>query len=154
MSLELQQDEVEGIIILILRGRLVAGEAVNALRDEIAKIVQGVNTQDENQTNGAKNVILNLKHVTYIDSSGLGALIASHSTIRHNGGDLRLLQLSKRSAQLLILTKLTTVFQIFDDEEAAINSFFAGREVKPFDILEFVKSQELVTDDDKEIEPA
>jgi anti-sigma B factor antagonist len=69
------------------------------------------------------------------------------------GGDLRLLKLSKRSAQLLILTKLTTVFQIFDDEEAAVNSFFAGREVKPFDILEFVKSQEEQEEDDEQPEP-
>lgn len=55
---------------------------------------------------------------------------------------MKLLHLSKRSAELLILTKLSTVFEMFDDEQAAVNSFFPGREVRRFDILEFVKSQE------------
>jgi anti-sigma B factor antagonist len=146
MPLELQQREVEGITIMDLRGRLVAGEEVNALREAIDAIARQTNPPDQ-----AKNVILNLKQVSYIDSSGLGALIAGHSEMQEAGGDLRLLKLSKRSAQLLILTKLTTVFQIFDDEQAAINSFFVGREVKPFDILEFVKSQE--EEDDAQPEP-
>jgi anti-sigma B factor antagonist len=149
MSLELQQREVEGIMILDLRGRLVAGEAANALQDEVTAIAR-----EKNLADGARNVILNLRHVNFIDSSGLGALIACHTTMTGAGGDLRLLKLSKRSAQLLILTKLTTVFQIFDDEEAAVNSFFAGREVKPFDILEFVKSQEEQEEDDEQPEPA
>ena len=137
MPLELQQREVEGITIVDLRGRLVAGEEVNAFREAIDAIARQAKSAD-----AAKNIILNLKQISYIDSSGLGALIAGHNEMTDVGGDLRLLQLSKRSAQLLILTKLTTVFQIFDDEQAAINSFFVGREVKPFDILEFVKSQE------------
>jgi anti-sigma B factor antagonist len=153
MSLELQQAEVEGIIILTLRGRLVAGEAVSVLFDEITAIAKHGSIQNENTPEQARNVILNLKYVTYIDSSGLGALIGSHTLMTKAGGDLRLLQLSKRSAQLLILTKLTTVFQIFDNQEAAVNSFFAGREVKPFDILEFVKSQEDQEESDEEPEP-
>jgi anti-sigma B factor antagonist len=143
MPLELQQREVEGITIVDLRGRLVAGEEVEALRDAIA--------HQTDSPDSSKNIILNLKQVSYIDSSGLGALIAGHSLMTDVGGDLRLLKLSKRSAQLLILTKLTTVFQIFDDEQAAINSFFVGREAKPFDILEFVKSQE--EEDDTQPEP-
>lgn len=152
MSIDLQQREVEGITILALRGRLVAGSAIDTLRDAIAVVAGGKSEQEDGQDH-ARNVILNLKHVTYIDSSGLGALIYSRTTITNTGGDLRLLKLSKRSAQLLILTKLTTVFQIFDNEEAAVNSFFAGREVKPFDILEFVKSQE-EEEDDAESKPA
>ena len=139
MPLELQQREVEGITILDLRGRLVAGGEFSVLRDAMDAIAR--------QADSDKNIILNLKQVSYIDSSGLGALIAGHGQMTEAGGDLRLLKLSKRSAQLLILTKLTTVFQIFDDEQAAINSFFVGREVKPFDILEFVKSQEHEEDD-------
>lgn len=146
MSFELQQRAVEGITILDLRGRLVAGEPPIALRDGIAAIAH-----QKGELENAKNVILNLKQITYIDSSGLGALIASHTTVTHAGGDLRLLNLSKRSAQLLILTKLTTVFQIFDDEQAAVNSYLRASEVRPFDILEFVKSQE---DAAEEPEPA
>jgi anti-sigma B factor antagonist len=145
MAFELQQREVEGIRILDLRGRLTAGELGQALQNEVTAIVQQKVTPET-----VKNVILNLKQVTFIDSSGLGALIACHTITAENGGSLRLLKLSKRSAQLLILTKLTTVFQIFDDEEAAVNSFFAEREVKPFDILEFVKSQE---EEDEKPEP-
>jgi anti-sigma B factor antagonist len=132
MNFESHERNVEGIIILDLRGRLVAGETA-LLRERLSDL-----KDQKNQI----NVILNLKNVDFIDSSGLGTLIAGHSIIAQGGGDLRLLNLSKRSAQLLILTKLTTVFQIFDDEQAAVNSFFAGREVKRFDILEFIKSQE------------
>ncbi len=145
MSFELQQRDVEGITILDLRGRLVAGEPLVLLRDEIAAIAR-----QKTEPETPRNVILNLKQVTYIDSSGLGALIASHATITHAGGGLRLLNLSKRSAQLLILTKLTTVFQIFDDEQAAVNSYLRSSEVKPFDILEFVKSQEDVDEEEPE----
>jgi len=146
MSFELQRREVEGITILDLRGRLVAGEPVGALQDEVTGIAQ----QKSNPDN-ARNVILNLKQVTYIDSSGLGALIACHTTITDAGGDLRLLKVSKRSAQLLVLTKLTTVFQIFDDEQIAVNSYLRTGETNTFDILEFVKSQD---EDSETPEPA
>ncbi len=143
MSFDLQPREVEGITILDLHGRLVAGEPVGALREEVKSIKEQHSKPDH-----ARNVILNLKDVTYIDSSGLGALIAAHSAITETGGDLRLLKLSKRSAQLLILTKLTTVFQIFDNEQAAINSYLRTDEPNTFDILEFVKSQEGVEAED------
>jgi anti-sigma B factor antagonist len=148
MSFELQQREVNGVKILDLSGRLVAGEAAAALRDKVTAI-----TQQKDKPDADRNVILNLRRVTFVDSSGLGALIACHTMISDAGGDLRLLHLSKRSAQLLILTKLTTVFQIFDDENAAVNSYLGGAEVKPFDILEFVKSQE-EEDNAEEPEPA
>jgi anti-sigma B factor antagonist len=130
MSIELHQREVEGIVILDVEGRLVAGDGVSTLRDRF------------NNLGGESKFILNLKDVSYIDSSGLGALVACHSVVEAAGGTLRLLHLSKRNMELLILTKLTTVFRIFDDEQEAINSFFPDREVKRFDILDFVKSQE------------
>jgi anti-sigma B factor antagonist len=129
MTFELQQRDVEGIAILDVHGHLVLGDPVAKLRECVRAAT-------------AKDVILNLKHCPYIDSSGLGALIGCQALKVEAGGDVRLLKLSKRSAQLMILTKLTTVFQIFDDEEAAVNSFFVGRDVKQFDILEFVQSQE------------
>jgi anti-sigma B factor antagonist len=132
MPLEVHQREVEGIVILDLSGRLVLGPDASDLR----------RTFDQLQIRKKNQVILNMKELEYIDSTGLGILVIGHSDVEDAGGAMKLLHLSKRSAQLLILTKLTTVFEIFDDEQAAINSFFPDREVKRFDILEFVKSQE------------
>lgn len=132
MHLEVQQRETEGIAILDLSGRLVLSPEATDLRRKLARIVE----------DGSKNAILNLKEIHFIDSSGLGYLVVAHSTFEDAGGAMKLLHLSKRSAELLILTKLTTVFEIFDDEQDAINSFFPDREVKRFDILEFVKNQD------------
>ena len=132
MPLEIERREADSVTILDLRGRLVQGPEVGALRDRF----------NELEREQVKNVILNFKQVDFIDSTGLGMLVAVNSQMEKLGGSVRLLQLSKRGAELMILTKLTTVFQIFDDEQAAINSFFPGREVKRFDILDFVQSQE------------
>jgi len=132
MPLEVAQREIENILILDLHGRLILGPDVTDLRRTVASL----------SSQGKNNVIVNLKEVDYIDSSGLGTLVIAHSTFQKAGGAMKLLHLSKRSAELLILTKLSTVFEMFDDEQAAINSFFPGREVRRFDILEFVKSQE------------
>lgn len=132
MPLEVHQREVDGIVILDLSGRLILSPEATDLRRKIARLVE----------DGKKNAILNLKEVAFIDSSGLGYLVVAHSTFEDAGGAMKLLHLSKRSAELLILTKLTTVFEIFDQEQDAINSFFPDREVKHFDILEFVKSQD------------
>jgi anti-sigma B factor antagonist len=132
MALELEQREVEGIVILDLRGRLVVGPESTDLRRKFTQLI------DEGKT----NTILNLKHVDYIDSTGLGTLVIGHSINEKAGGAMKLLHISKRGAQLMVLTKLSTVFEIFDDEQAAINSFFPDRDVKHFDILDFVKSHE------------
>lgn len=132
MALEVQEREVEGITVLDLRGRLVVGPEATDLRRKFTQLLD----QDK------KNTILNLKQVDYIDSTGLGTLVIGHSINEKTGGSMKLLNVSKRGAQLLILTKLTTVFEIFDDEQAAINSFFPGREIKRFDILDFVKTHE------------
>ena len=130
MALTINERDVEGVLILDLQGRLVAGESAGALRERTAKAA----------TTEQKNVILNMKGVDYIDSSGLGTLVAAHSTLSRAGGGLALMNLSKRSAELLILTKLATVFRIFEDEKAAVDSFFPHREVRKFDILDFVKN--------------
>jgi anti-sigma B factor antagonist len=129
MALLIEEREVEGILILDLQGRLVAGDAAGSLREHGNKAAGGE----------SRNVVLNLKGVDYIDSSGLGTLVAAHSTLNKAGGGLALMNLSKRSAELLILTKLATVFRIFDDEKSAIDSFFPNREVRKFDILDFVR---------------
>jgi anti-sigma B factor antagonist len=84
-------------------------------------------------------VVLNLEHISFIDSTGLGALVIGFTTIRKAGGQLKLVNLNRRNVELLVLTKLTAVFEIFTDEQDAVNSFFPGREVKKFDILNFVR---------------
>jgi len=132
MSLEMNQREDDGVTVLDLRGRLVQGPEVTALRERFNELEKAQ----------VKNVILNFKQIDFIDSTGLGMLVAVHSQMEKAGGTVRLLGLSKRGAELMVLTKLSTVFQIFNEEQAAINSFFPDREVKRFDILEFVQSQE------------
>src|SRR5438874_4881335 len=77
-----------------------------------------------------KSIILDMKHVDFIDSTGLGGLVVAHTQLQRAGGSVKLLNVSKRNVQLLILTKLSTVFEMFDDEQAAINSFFPDRERK------------------------
>jgi len=131
MKLEIHQREKEGIIILALRGALVAGESVSNLRETLRSLL------DEKRL----NVILDLAAVDYIDSTGLGALVVCYTSLRKAGGKLALVNLNRRSIELLVLTKLSTVFEIFNDEQQAVNSFFPGREIKRFDILEFVESQ-------------
>ncbi|MBV9155378.1 MAG: STAS domain-containing protein [Acidobacteriaceae bacterium] len=132
MPLEVHRREAEGVTILDLQGRLVVGAESSDLRRRFTQLVDQQTTK----------VILNLKQVDYIDSTGLGTLVIGHSLIEKTGGYMKLLNLTRRNIQLLVLTKLSTVFEIFDDEQAAINSFFPDREVKRFDILEFVKSHD------------
>jgi len=130
MALTINERDVEGILVLDLQGRIVAGESAGTLRERAYKAAAAEN----------RNVVLNMKGVDYIDSSGLGTLVAAHSTLTNAGGGLALMNLSKRSAELLILTKLATVFRIFDDEKSAVDSYFPHREVRKFDILDFVKN--------------
>ncbi|MGI8959738.1 MAG: STAS domain-containing protein [Bryobacteraceae bacterium] len=132
MALEVQQKEVDGIVVLELRGRLVAGPESTEFRREITQLIG----------TDHKNIILDMKRVDFIDSTGLGTLVVAHTQLQKAGGSVKLLNVSKRNVQLLILTKLSTVFEMFDDEQTAINSFFPDREQKPFDILEFVREQE------------
>jgi anti-sigma B factor antagonist len=132
MRLEVRQRDVENILILDLHGRLVAGPDAMDLRRTLSEL----------SSSGKVNAILNLRHVDYIDSTGLGTLVVGHTTFRRAGGSMKLLHISKRSAELMILTKLSTVFEMYNDEKSAIDSFFADRKVHRFDILEFVQSHE------------
>lgn len=127
MALEIKQRAREGIAILDLKGRITVGEEAGVLRDEFGKL--------------AGNVILNLRNVEFIDSTGLGALVLGFTSLRKRAGRLKLENLSRRHVELLVFTKLTTVFEIFTDEQDAVNSFFPDREIQHFDILSFVKEQ-------------
>ncbi len=129
MSLEIQQREHEGIIILDLKGRLTVGQEATTFRERMQKLLPA----------GHNNIILNMEHVDYVDSTGLGALVMCFTSVQKAGGKVKLLNLTRRSIELLVMTKLSTIFEIFGDEQDAINSFFPEREIKRFDILNFVK---------------
>jgi anti-sigma B factor antagonist len=129
MSLEVQQSEREGIILLDLKGRITVGPEVTALRARVAALANA----------GSVNVILGMEHVAYIDSTGLGALVICATSLRKQGGNMKLLNLNRRNIELLVMTKIATVFDLFSDEQDAVNSFFPDRKVRTFDILSFVQ---------------
>src|SRR5689334_17007036 len=112
MALDIQQREREGVAILDLDGRITMGPESTNLREKIGSLVAA----------GQKNVVLNLKRVDYIDSTGLGALVMAATSLRKNGGSVKLVNLGRRAAELLVMTKLATVFEIFTDEQDAVNS--------------------------------
>ena len=123
--------ENEGITILDLSGRLVVSESLNTLRECVNRLIK------EQQT----RIVANLAEVDYIDSTGLGTLVICYTTLQKAGGVLKLEKLNRRNIELLLLTKLSTVFELFNDEQSAVNSFFPEREITHFDILSFVQDQ-------------
>jgi anti-sigma B factor antagonist len=131
MALDIQRREREDITVLDVVGRITVGEEAGALRDTLRELAAG----------GVRNVILNLAGVDYIDSTGLGALVVCFTSLGKQGGQLKLENLNRRTIELLLFTKLTTVFEIFGDEQDAVNSFFPDRLIKRFDILTFVNEQ-------------
>jgi anti-sigma B factor antagonist len=86
-----------------------------------------------------RNIVFNMAQVDYVDSTGLGALVMSATSLRKGGGNVKLLNLNRRNIELLVMTKLATVFEIFNDEQDAVNSYFPDRKIKTFDILDFVQ---------------
>ena len=129
MSLEIEQHQREGIAILTLKGRITMGPEAGALRERVSAMAAA----------GEKNTILDLANVDYIDSTGLGAVVMCSTSLRKAGGTLKLLNLNRRNIELLVMTKLATVFDMFTDEQDAVNSFFPDRAIKTFDILNFVE---------------
>lgn len=129
MSLEIQQREREGIVVLDLKGRITAGPEAGALRERCTSLSAA----------GTRNVVLDLEGVDYIDSTGLGTLVICATSLRKSGGNIKLLHLNRRNIELLVMTKLATVFEIFTDEQDAVNSYFPDRKIKTFDILDFVQ---------------
>ncbi len=128
MALEIEQAEREGVVILKLNGRITAGPEVTALRERVQEL----------KAAGKLNVALDMAAVDYIDSTGLGALVMCATILRKSGGNVKLVNLNRRHIELLVMTKLTTVFETFTDAQDAVNSFFPDRKVNTFDILEFV----------------
>jgi len=104
---------VGGVTIVDLSGRIVLGDGSAGLRDLLRDLV----------SEGNKKILLNLRNVNYIDSSGLGELVSAFTSMRSQGGELKLLNLTKRVRALLQITKLLTVFDITDDEATSVKSF-------------------------------
>jgi anti-sigma B factor antagonist len=129
LSLAFAQREREGIVLLDGNGRITAGDDTARFRAEM----EGLSAA------GKVNVILNLAEVDFIDSTGLGAMVLASSEMKKLSGKIKLLNLNKRNVELLVVTKLTTIFDIFDDEQDAVNSFFPDRQVRTFDLLSFVR---------------
>jgi anti-sigma B factor antagonist len=129
MALEINQREREGVTIIDLKGRVTVGSEAGALREKISQDVAA----------GIRMLVLNLADVDYIDSTGLGALVMTATTLRRSGGNVKLLHLNRRNIILLVMTKLATVFEIFNDEQDAVNSYYPDRKLKTFDILDFVQ---------------
>ncbi len=103
----------KGVVILKLTGKLRLGDETQAVRTQI----------DALTATGVPRILLDLGGVTFIDSSGIGELTRSYATVRRGGGDIKLLRLTKRIRELMTITKLLTVFEVFDDENAAVDSF-------------------------------
>ncbi len=128
MPLEIGEHEREGVTILALKGRITVGE-VTPVREKISHLV----------AEGHNRIVLDLENVDYIDSTGLGNLVISYTQVQKAGGALKLLNLNKRNVELLALTRLHTIFEVFAQETDAVNSFFPDREIQRFDILSFVQ---------------
>src|ERR1700756_4861310 len=105
--------QVNGVTIVDLSGRITLGEGSVVLRDQVHDLL----------SHGNKKILLNLGEVNYIDSSGIGELVSAFTTVRNQGGELKLLNLTKKVHDLLQITKLYTVFDVRDDEASAVKAF-------------------------------
>ena len=113
MNLTTSTRQVRGVTVVDIEGRIVLGEESARLRELVSELLK----------NGYKKILFNLVDVQYIDSSGLGSLVSAFTSVRRQGGELKLLNLTSKVHDVLQITKLYTVFDIMDDEAVAINSF-------------------------------
>lgn len=113
MSVKLTTRQVGNVSVVDVEGRITLGEGSSALREALRDLVAKKQMQ----------ILLNLGDVSYIDSSGIGELVSGYTTVSNSGGQLKLLNLNKRVKDLLQITKLYTVFEVFEDEATAIRSF-------------------------------
>jgi anti-sigma B factor antagonist len=113
VALKITERVVDGVTVVALEGRVVLGEESTALREKVKSLL----------TAGQKKIVLNMDNVTYIDSSGLGTLVAAHTSARSQGTSLKLCNLGSKFQELLQVTRLVTVFEVYPSEAAAISSF-------------------------------
>jgi anti-sigma B factor antagonist len=112
-ELNIRERQAGDVTILDLEGKITIGEGSVSLRSAIRRLIE----------EGKKKILLNLAGVGYVDSSGIGELVSSYTTINREGGQLKLLKLTQKIRDLLGITKLLTVFDVYDDESQALNSF-------------------------------
>ncbi len=113
MALKFTVREVDGVGVVALDGRIVLGEESNALRERVKAML----------AEGKKKIVLNMNNITFIDSAGLGTLVALHHSARTQGAGLKLCHLGAKFEEVLQITKLVTVFDVYDTEAAAVASF-------------------------------
>jgi len=113
VSVKITSRQVGDVTVVDASGRITLGEGASIFRDTIRDLA----------AKGNKKILVNLADVSYIDSSGIGEMVSSFTTVTNHGGQLKLLNLTKRVKDLLQITKLYTVFEVFEDEPAAVRSF-------------------------------
>jgi anti-sigma B factor antagonist len=113
VTLRMTDREVNGVTVVELDGRIVLGEESNSFREHVKSLLAG----------GKTKIVLNMSNVTYIDSSGLGTLVSTHTSARSQGATLKLSNLGNKFREVLQVTKLLTVFDVYDSEEKAVQSF-------------------------------
>ena len=113
MSVQISSRTAGDVTIVDVAGKITLGEGSSALRDKVREL----------SASGSKKMLINLGDVNYIDSSGIGELVSAFTTVSNSGGALKLLNLTKRVHDLLQITKLYTVFEVFDSEDTAVKSF-------------------------------
>ena len=113
MSMKVAIRQVDGVTILDLSGRITLGEGSITLRDSVRDVL----------AKGSKKILLNLAQISYIDSSGIGEMVSAFTSVKNAGGELKLLNLTQKVHDLLQITKLYTVFDIWDSEASAITAF-------------------------------
>ena len=112
-ELNIRERQAGDVTVLDMDGKITIGEGSVALRGAVRRLIE----------EGKKKILLNLSNVGYVDSSGIGELVSSYTTVNREGGQLKLLNLTQKIRDLLAITKLLTVFDTYDDESTALNSF-------------------------------
>jgi len=113
MTIKMTNSEVDGVSVVALDGQIVLGEESNSLREKLKSLI----------AEGKKKIVLNMDNIKYIDSSGLGTLVAAHCSAKTRGASLRLCHLGSKFQEVLQITKLVTIFDVYDTEAAAVASF-------------------------------
>ncbi|MCL4795209.1 MAG: STAS domain-containing protein [Bryobacteraceae bacterium] len=113
MSVKMSSRQIGDVTVIDAAGRITLGEGSTAFREAVKDLV----------AKGQKKILLNLAEISYIDSSGIGEMVSGFTSVSNAGGQLKLLNLTKRVQDLLQITKLYTVFEVFDDEAVALSSF-------------------------------
>jgi anti-sigma B factor antagonist len=113
VTIKMTNSEVDGVSVVTLDGRIVLGEESNSLREKLKSML----------AEGKKKIVLNMANIKYIDSSGLGTLVAAHVSAKTQGASVRLCNLGKKFHEVMQITKLLTIFDVYDTEAAAVSSF-------------------------------